>query len=374
MMHPPQHALPRFLLEDYLATLRGLVILAWLALLAAVAIQISIRTSDVLYWPELGGFPETYNAVLLEFALNTLVLTVLLLYRDWYERVPRDSAHRVRWLLVAVLFWEGLHLFAAFHVTGSIRGPLFLLLPLILIAALALFPGRGGWWLFSYLIIGHGIVLLLENLAVINPTGPLSSAFSYAWPFTGLGMTVLLLELAAVLALSHLLRQRLFRPCSKSNPTQRIDAETGLYRRSFLERRIQLEIGRMRRQGGSMALLMIAFDHDASVQAESVPNASLTQALLAQLRLESDTPATYACNTLAILLPSAAANGADTAARRVIAGLSATGVVRGFRSAAVVLSPTETSASEIMAQAEHALARAQPGADTLIVASASAQG
>src|SRR5687768_2335261 len=108
-MQQPPPSLPRFLFEDCLELLRGLVVLAWIGAVAGLSAEIWVRFFSGHDWPQLGGFSYTYNAVLLEFALNTVVLTLLLVQKDWYERVPRASPHRLRWLLFAVLVWEGLH-------------------------------------------------------------------------------------------------------------------------------------------------------------------------------------------------------------------------------------------------------------------------
>ena len=231
--------LPRFLFEDCLALLRGVVVLAWLGVVAGVATQVWIRVFSSHTWPSLGGFSVTYNTVLLEFALNTFVLTTLLVRRDWYERIPRESAHRLRWLLAAVLVWAGLHLFGAFHVTGSVQGPLMPLLPVLAAWAMIAIPGKAGVWSAAYLIAGHLAVIGLEATGKIHPQGLLADAFALSPPATGLGWFALATCIAAAIALGVSTRRWMYPTPAMLPPALRIDLATGLFRRPLLEQRLE---------------------------------------------------------------------------------------------------------------------------------------
>ncbi|GEM_PF-3458840 len=358
-------ALPRLLLEDYLSILRGLVLLAWAGAIGAIMTELSMRFTDMFVWPETGAFSLMYNALLAVFLLNTLALTALLIYPDWYERVPRASAHRVQWLLVAVMVWLGLYVLAVFHVTGALSSPFLLLLPVLMIAALAALPGQAGWWAAALLLAGHVAVLVFESAAVINPRGPLGAHFAYAPYLTPWGLGALLFVLAISVLLAARLRAWLYPAEPSLSPAQRIDPDTGLYRRAFLDSRLQKELGRIRRQGGSAALLLIAMDAQETAGEKRVRDAA--QALRGLVRAGSDTPVVYRQGVLAVLLPAADTEGANSAARRIVKGLSNAGTHGALRTAAAVAEFGAMPLDKWLATAEDVLKRAVPGDDPLIV-------
>jgi GGDEF domain-containing protein len=352
-------ALPRVLIEDYLALLRILVRLAWLGVVIFVGVEAWIRLGSKLAWPRLGGFSFTYNAILLEFALNALLLTTLLLERNWYERVPRNAEHRVRWLFSAVVLWAGLHLFAAFHVTGSVAGPLLPLLPVALVAALVALPGLGGWLIFAYLLAGHAAVVALESIELLHPRGPLAAAFQYRGPLTPIGAVTLAGVMVASAALALALRQRLYPGDGTLTPAQRIDPETGLFCRAFLEQRMRAELGRTRRQGGSDALLLLGLDGAAAAAPSAQALRAAAQAMIGRVRLRSDTPAHYAPAVLGVLLPACDANGARSVALRIAGQLEGSGL--RLRTAVCAVDGGKAEPAQVMAAAENALRRAAPG-------------
>jgi diguanylate cyclase (GGDEF)-like protein len=362
--------LPQFLTEDYISVLRALVLLAWLAVLAMSATEVWVRLYSPYPWPQSGGFSATYNGVLIEFTLNTLVLTALLVYRDWYERVPRETLHRLRWLLVAVLAWEGLHLFGAFHASGAVSGPLLLLLPVVCIAALTAFPGSGGWLLVTYLLGGHAIVILLERLPLIPP-GQLGAAFAYAPPAASpLGIVALLVVLASALVLAMILRRRTFLTDTVLHPARRIDYETGLYRRAFLDERVRAELGRIQRQGGAMTLLVVAFDGDETQGSATDSLRSLADLLIPRLRHDSDTPARFGPAAVAVLLPAADSSGAESLVQRIARQVSTSGA--RLRLCAVSVSAaaarSHVQPGRIMAMADEGLRSATSGGDVVMLA------
>ncbi len=360
MSHPPVN-LPRLVFEDCIGILRGLVVLAWFGVVAAAGIEFWIRMCSDLEWPLLGGFSFTYNAILIEFAINTSVLTALLVQRDWYERVPRESPNRLRWLLVVVLVWEGLHLFAAFHVTGSLNGPLLPLLPLLLAGALVLLPGRYGWGLAAYLLAGHLAILVLENSGMTHPRGLLADAFSLDAPATVAGLLALVGVLAAAVVMGVIVRGGTHPGNGRLSRSQRLDYTTGLYRRAFLDERINAELGRTRRQGGQMALLLLALEQrDFGKTEGELQNAA--QRLAGLLRLESDTPARYAPNMLAALLPAAGSEGIQTVVQRIADTFSHSDLAAHLRLGAAVTRGFGVDRSGLVQAAEAALQQARQGA------------
>jgi GGDEF domain-containing protein len=361
------NSLPRFLFEDCLSLLRGLVVLAWVGVAAGATAEIWIRYFSDHDWPQLGGFSFTYNAVLLEFALNTAVLTLLLIQGDWYERVPRESSNRLRWLLVAVLVWEGLHLFGAFHVTGSLQGPLLPLLPLLLAGALVVLPGRSGWWLAGYLLTGHLMVLLLESTGKIHKTGLLSDVFSLNASVSSLGLLALACIVATALALGVVARRWIYPDMGLLSPSQRLDHATGLFRRAFLDQRLEAELGRTRRQGGHLALLLLAPERRGRAALAEADLRKLALRLLGMLRLESDTPARFGPGVFAILLPAADAAGLGHFVQRLTQELSEEGQMIPLRAAAVVTNGNAVDGPGLIRTIEEALWKASVGEAVSII-------
>lgn len=305
-MKPSVPTLPRMLLEDRLQLLRQLVVFAWLLLGWQLAAQLWLRAVPAFDWPERAGFSMTYNALLGVFALNTVVLTALLLRRDWFERIPRSAEHRVGWLQFAVLVWLGLHLFYAFHFSGGLFGPLLALPPVLLIAALSLLPGRAGWWLAAYLLAGFGAVVVLQQVVWIHPEGELRAGFALFGPGAPLGALTLLGVLLLALAVAQHARRWIYPDALSGLDLLRLDPETGLFTGRFLRARIGRELGRAARQQSWSALVLLepGGDGEASLQ-------QAARLLRGTVRLHSDTPAHLQGGRLAVLLP---ATGIDAAA------------------------------------------------------------
>lgn len=357
--------LPRMLIEDRIALLRALVVLAWGLLLGLATLELWLRVIGG-GWPTQGLFSVTFNAILAAFAVNTVVLTALLLYRDWFERVPRDAEHRVSWLLALVLVWLGLHVFYLFHVSGSLHGPLLPLLPIALIAGLICLPGRDGWWLAAYVLAGHGLVLALEQFAVIHPRGPLAAALGLGNDLLSPGSVTLAAVLGLALVPALHARRWMYPGKAEGHPARRIDATTGLFRRWFLRERLQREMGRGMRQHSDLALVLIRLDSNEAGQGDGP--STLTEAarvLLQTIRLHSDTPARYGLRTVAVVLPAADADGAIAFCRR----LDAEWREAGLPSAAIggaACSPSTTDPEQLVAAAERSLDEAAPGSEPVV--------
>jgi GGDEF domain-containing protein len=357
----------RLLLEDYMAMLRGLVGLAWVAFALAVITQLTIRASSSLVWPEDSGFALVFNIVLIEFGLNTLALTALLFYPNWYERIPRESAQRVRWLLLTVIFWFSVHLFAAFHITGALDSPLLLMLPVLLVAALVAFPGLVGWLLASYLLLGHLTVLAMERSVFIAPHGVLSQQFSLHEPVSILAASAVGCVLFIAVLLASVLRQWMYPSSQSLSLAQRIDSDSGLFRRVFLEHRVDMELGRIRRQGGSATLLLISIDQVSRNEVSP----EVASALIRQVRLGSDTPAIYQPGVVAVLLPTAGPEAVKGIVRRIVGGVSKAMSESDDHGpqirAAAALASGHMESARLRALAEEALERAVAGGDPVIV-------
>lgn len=351
------------LMEDYMSMLRGMVVLAWACLGVALLTQVSIRVWHELPWPKTDGFDVAYNVTLLEFGMNTLALTALLFYRDWYERIPRQSAHRLRWLLLAVLVWFGLHLFVAFHVTGGIHGPMILLLPLMIGAAFIALPGHAGWMLAGYLLLGHLLVIVLEQFQVIPLHGALSAHLSLAPPLSAWTFATLCVVLAIALGLSLAVSHWMHGGGESLSLVNRVDVGTGLFRRAFLMKRMKMELGRIRRQGGSSALLLVALDEDKYHWTLR----GLAEVLVKQLRLGSDTPALYERSVMAALLPAADDNGAIHAAQRVVEALSkVSGSREHLATSVVIVSAGDVTVDQFLSAADVAMRQSVVGGDLVV--------
>jgi GGDEF domain-containing protein len=353
--------MPAFLIEDCLALLRILVCAAWFGVALLLGVETWIRVMQPQDWPAL-GFGLTYHGLALEFTLNTIVLTTLLVRRDWYERVPRQSLPRVRWLLAAVLIWIALHSFMAFHVTGSVHGPLLPLLPVLLAAALLALPERGGLWLAAFLLAGHGGMIALETMHALPPRGALADVFSYAGPATVLGVTALVLVMLAAMTVALLAHLRFRQSGVALHHAGRIDPTTGLFHKAFLTDRVAQEIARVRRQGDCAVLMLIRLERLADDDATDARLHAMADALLGLIRIGSDTAGRYGIGTLAVLLPASKAAGAAVVAERLRAGLARFDTRFG---AGLIEGPAAVTTAQVYAAAERALA--QPAQSTSVV-------
>lgn len=355
--------LPRLLVEDYMRLLHGMIVFAWSGLFLVIATRAFVDYDSLFQWSG-DDASWVFNVVLAEYGLNTLALTGVLFYRDWYERFPRASAQRLRWLLVAVVVWQGLHLFAAFHLTGSLGGPVLLLLPTLLMVALIVLPGVAGWVTAGYFLVGYLAVILLEQYAVIMPRGAWGQYFNLTGELSGLAQTALVVVLVVSLAFAIAIRQWLSPDKNSLGPAQRVDPGLGLYTRSFLQHRVAMELGRLRRQGGSAALLMIGLE-----QSDHKLMPALAKSLREQIRLSSDTPAIYQQDVLAVLLPTANQKVMESVVQRIVGGVARVGEgTHRLKSAVAIATHQTVDADSLMVSVESALQAAEPGGALVIVA------
>jgi diguanylate cyclase (GGDEF)-like protein len=311
--------LPSFLPEDFLSQLRSVVTLAWMEVAGMALIKIGYHLAGV-EWPRLGGFATTYLMILAEFTLTAAALSVLAVRRDWFERVPRAASQKLRTLLTLVVVWLCLHHLAAFHILGSLRGPLLPMLPLLVAAAFLSMPRSGAWAVTTLLVAGHAAVVLMEYNRWIHAPGLLAPVFRLdRLP----GLLVLAVTLGGALALGLIARGRLDQAGANLNRGSRINPLTGLYEQEFLLERLGTEMQRQRRHGGNLTLLMVEFDgfsaytgaygYDAGRQALQ----QAAQILIQNTRHDMDTPARYAPTTFALLLPDARKDKAAEIAERI---------------------------------------------------------
>ncbi|MGB1581579.1 MAG: hypothetical protein ACPHER_08730, partial [Nevskiales bacterium] len=260
-------------------------------------------------------------------------------------------------------FWFSLHLFAAFHITGSVQGPLLALLPVLLIAALVFCPDYRGWLLAAYLVLGFAGVYALEQQQLIAPQGLLARHFQFSASGSGLSTMALATVLSVALLLAIVLRRYMFPQNAEINPVQRLDLDTGLFTRAFLEHRLAMEIGRVKRQGDSAIFMLIEVGKLTDEQL-----ARAAGILVKQVRLGSDTPALYRSGTLAVLLAGAKTEAAATACERIAKAVGeATENPGESRSAAVVLEAGDISPAECLNLAETQLMQQQPGHSPAVV-------
>lgn len=361
---PTGYALPRFLPEDYLALLRGAVGLAWLGVLAMALVKVTVHLSGES-WPELGGFAATYLMILAEFTATAAALSVLALRREWFERVPRAATSKLRALLTLVLAWLALHELAAFHLLGGLRGPLLPLLPVLVTAAFMALPGSGAGAVAALLVGGHAAVALLEYNGWIHAPGMLAPLFGLDRPA---GLVVLVIVLGLALGLGLVARRRLDVAGANLNRDSRINPLTGLFEQDFLLERLDSEMARQRRHGGTLALLMIELDGFAGYTAaygydsgrQALRHAA--RLLIRHTRHDMDTPARYAPTTFALLLPGADQAKATEICERLRVALAevSQGALRPRAGLACVVDARDASRNAVLSAAGKALRHARP--------------
>lgn len=350
-------ALPIMLLEDRLLVLRGLVVFAWFLLACFAGIELTLRIHPAAQWPHVAGFSLTYNTLLAVFALNAFVLTALLIYRDWFERVPRSAEYRVDWLLGLVLVWLGLHVFFLFHVAGAFSGALGALPVVLVMAVLVVLPGRAGWGFALYLAGGHVLVALLADAALIHPDGPLAAAFR---PEGVLYAPSLLALCAIALAAALWARGWMVPKTLADHPAQRVDPDTGLFRTAFLQQRMQRELRRGRRQNSASTLLLLDVGAERGALSEVERERPYAETLLRTIRLSSDTPAHYAPGRLAVLMPAADGAAARALCQRLVGAIQEGGL-RVPRIGGAVVDSATGDAARLARAAEKALLDAPEG-------------
>ncbi|MHA7834710.1 MAG: GGDEF domain-containing protein, partial [Algiphilus sp.] len=337
--------------------LRALVLFAWSLLVVLVGMEAALRLHPQAEWPQVAGFSTTYNTLLAVFAINTGVLTALLVQRDWFERVPRNAEHRVAWLLYLVLIWLGLHLFFLFHIAGAFSGALGALPVLSIIAMLVLLPGSAGWGFAVYMAAGYLLVAALAKAAVIHPQGALATAFAPGGLLFGLSWLALF---AVALAVGLWGRGRWAEATADEHPARRVDPDTGLFRAAFLQQRLQRELRRGRRQQSAATLLMLDVDEGRGGVSEADRVRPYADHVLATIRLQSDTPAHYAAGRIALLMPATDGAAAQAFSQRLVGTLQDAGLRLPKIAGAVV----ESAAVDVMqwaAAAENALRKAPEG-------------
>ena len=359
---PAATALPNFLPEDYLALLRGTVALAWAGVIGMALVRLGYHFTG-LEWPTLGGFDQTYLAILFEFALTASCLSVLAVRRDWFDRVPREASSKLRGLLTLVIVWLALHHFAAFQLTGGARGPLLAALPLLLMAGFICLPRSGAWCVAALLLGGHVGVMLLEYNRWIPSPGQLAIAFD----LDGAGGAVVLLAMfGAAVGLGLQMRARLDEAGANVNRRSRVNPLTGLYEQDFLMERLATELQRQH-HGGQVTLLMIEFEGFAAYTAAHGYDAGraalrhAAQTLIRNTRHDMDTPARYAPTTFALLLPDARRAQANVIAARIGAAMAevSQGALRPRGGMACVTHGASLSPAAVLAAASQALRTAQ---------------
>lgn len=357
--------------EDYLAILRGVVIINWCAVGLAVVLELVLRGMPDYVWPHWGNFTWTYNLVLAEFLIVTLGLSMMLRDTAWLDRAPREALARLRMLLMAVLLLDGLHFLGFFQLTGALRGPMMMVLPVVLMALYLCLPRRDAHLLCGALLLGTLLVLVMQASGVLPARGLLASAFdgaeTHAVPFALVAIVALLAALLIGGAAGRRMEQagiNLLRGVSH-------DPVTYLFTREMLERRVPGELARIGRSESSAALMMIEFKN----MSELLPQANFeafrdivgqfAAVLRTVTRDGSDTCAQYDVNTFAALLPTATADSALQIANRIQQGADAIQSTAGEHASvqlaigvAIANVAGKTSAADFIAAAREALAEA----------------
>ena len=366
-MNARDSRLPNFLPEDYLTLLRAAVILAWGGVIGMSALKVAFHLAG-LEWPTLAGFATTYTLILAEFTVTTSLLSVLAIRRDWFDRVSREASAKLRGLLILVVVWLTLHHLGAFHLFGSIHGPLLPLLPVLVVMAFLALPRGGAWAVTLMLVAGHLGVALMEYSHWILPGGAFGPLFALDQPA---GLTVLALALAGAAGLGAFARAQFDAAGVNLHRGTRVNPLTGLFEQEFLLERLRSELQREARLGGALTLLLVEFEGLSAFTGqhglESGRNAlrAAAAALIQHTRHDMDTPARYAPTTFALLLPEARAAQANPIAERVRAAISESskGELRTRAGMACVTRAAEVDMAQVLAAAGEALRRAEADAD-----------
>lgn len=309
-MNPATSTAPSIQPEEYRAMLRALCIGNWVAIAGALALEIIIRNSATLQWPQWGYFSLSYNLVLCEFALVTLGVTLLLNRTEWLDRAPREALGRLHYLLLVVLVLDGLHLLSFFHTTGGLRGPVVVLLPPILLTVYLLLPRREAHTVVGVFLLALLVAVLVDGIGG-KPEGLLAKAFSagQSTPAPWLLVVTAAFVLAVLVGITAN-RQMEAAGTSLAHRVDR-DPKTGLFTRSVLERRIPGELGRIDRAEGSAALVLISFRNMQNLLALETYAGfdrllqDFADGLKRSTRGTSDTCARHDVSSFAALLPTA---------------------------------------------------------------------
>lgn len=364
---------PRFLTEDYLAVSRLLVGTAWLLVIGAVLVRAWVLLDPDGHWPTIGGFDVAFRLVVLEMSVTAILLTTLLLRRGWLDRVPRESLDKVRQLCALIALWLIVHLWLAFHMAGGLSGPFLPLVPLVPLALCALLSTRQALVASAVWLLGLAMVVGLGRHGILMTPGALAGHFRLGDTLQLPGLVALGLQVGVAVLLGWRLLVRYESSGESLHRANRCDAHSGLFTHAFLQARVAPELRRSARQERSTMLMLIemsglseyAGSHGFDAARELVRRAAA--ALVEVVRPKLDTPARYGATTLAVLMPTADAEAAETIARRIRERIAE----RAYRDAdavhlccvSVVCGPGGTGAGELIEVAERALAEAVASGD-----------
>ncbi len=244
--------------EDYRAILGYICAGNWIAIAAALIVEVFLRTSESHQWPHWGNFSLTYNFALVEFAVLNLGVVLLLRRTEWLDRAPREALGRLRWVLLALLALDGLHLLGFLRMTGGVQGPAIVLVPPVILTLYLLLPrSEANPAAFGFLVI----LLLVAVVDILSggPAGMLAEAFKpdNPVPLPWFLVVVVGLVLAMLVGLAACGKMEKAGVSLRSQLNH--DPQTGLFSREVLERRVPGELGRIGRSESNAALLMIGF-------------------------------------------------------------------------------------------------------------------
>lgn len=357
--------------EDYLAILQGVVVVNWCAVALAATLELVIRSQSNYVWPHWGNFTWTYNLVLIEFVAVTVGLTLMLRNTVWLDRAPREALSRLRVLLLAVLLLDGLHFLGFFQLTGALRGPMIVVLPVALMALHLSLPRRDAYLVSGALLLGLLLVLAMQASDALPAKGMLAEAFdnseNHGLPFA----LVVVVAVLAALWIGAIAGGRMEQVGIRLQRGVSHDPVTHLFTRDVLERRIPGELARIGRVESSATLMMIEFKNTSELLPQA--NFEAFRDILGQFaavlrdvtRGGSDTCAQYDVNTFAVLLPTAAAESALQIAKRIKHGADAIQSKAGEHASiqlaigvATASVAAKTDAAAFIAAAREALAEA----------------
>lgn len=340
--------------EFYLHALRAICIGNSLALLVVAGIAGFFAYSENLVWETVDNFNVLFEFIVLEFFAFNCLLFLLLRYKSWYEKTPREGLNKLRHLTWVVLLWDGVHFLIGFEVFGGFHGPFVILLPIICVLAFQALPVREA--LIACGTLGTALVTLALAQVTdhVFPLGALGSNFTRVPDSTGAVAAVVLTGTAASVFLGWRLQSWLGATTVGSGALHFLDHRFGCFTEATLKLRSEEESRRVFRNASASAFLLIRVENLVQTMQSSGIDASWdtlqqTQRVIANnTRSDLDTCAYLGNGRFGVLLPTATTAQAEAVAGRIIDAATKIGDLLRLGYGIAEVSGTETAEDDTL--------------------------